>query len=53
MSPLEQNFCDIQIVIITNVVVVSSVSIKRVGCSNIDFFKCQDKYSKKLRCPNP
>ena len=33
MSPLQQRFCNIQIVIITNFVVVSSVSIKKVVCS--------------------
>ena len=31
-SPLKQRFCNIQIVIITNFVVVSSVGIKRVDC---------------------
>ena len=34
LSPLERRFRDIQIVIITNFVVVSSVGIKRVDCIN-------------------
>ena len=32
LSPLVRRFCNIQIVIITNFVAVSSVSIKRVDC---------------------
>ena len=33
LSPIERRFRDIQIVIITNFVIVSSVGIKRVDCS--------------------
>ena len=36
VPPLERRFRDIQIVIITNFVVVSSVGIKRVDCSSFD-----------------
>ena len=36
VPPLERRFRDIQIVIITNFVVVSSVGIKRVYCSSFD-----------------
>ena len=35
LSLLEQRFCDFQIVIITNSVIISSVCIKRVDCSDI------------------
>ena len=37
-----------QIVIITNFVVVLSVSIKRVVCSKMDLLKFRDKYGKEL-----
>ena len=33
LSPLERRVCDIQIVIITNFVVVSSVGVKRDDCN--------------------
>ena len=44
MSPLEQRFRDIQIVIITNFVIVLRVHIKRVDCKLYVQFCIQDPH---------